>query len=323
MFMQAPPPPPSQQTPITIFVHGTQMHTLFRDVDLSGWLPPSTQTSAGLHAAKTLDKEHQIKKCLNALTKADTKQFSLESSYVFGWSGEIEVEVRKQAGKDLFDLLKALSLSYEQLHHKRPTITIITHSHGGNILLHMAEQCAEANAPFEISRLILMAVPVQEITLSHISSPIFKTIYSLHSHDDHVQIMDQEWAQTFRSFLKEHPDMGHLQALRSIATQIQKAQINKIGSGRHFGSQNNLIQSSICWQTEPIHTEYVDKGLIFELMFYRAQHWFHNSSRGVMHTEFTTPVFFEKIPFILDKLDTERASQGPLSRCLSLPIDGR
>ena len=322
MFMQTPPPPPPKPTPITIFVHGTQMHALFKDVDLSSWFPPTTQAPAGLHATKTLDEGHQTRECLEALAKANPAQFCLESSYVFGWSGSIELEVRKQAGKDLFDLLKSLALSYEQIHNKKPEITVITHSHGGNILMHMAEQCTEGPLPFMISRLIFMAIPVQDITLSHIHHPLFNTVYSLHSHDDHVQVMDPEWAQIIRSAYNDHPDIKGIQAFgQHIASQIKAAQINKLGSGRHFGSQTNMIQSAVTWNVPPTHKENIDKGFFFELALYHIQHWF-SGSRGVLHTEFTTPVFFEKIPYIIHHLDEERASQGPLSHCLSLHIDG-
>ncbi len=319
MLMHAPPPPPPKRMPITIFVHGTQMYALFKDIDMRSMVPAVTQTPAGLIAAKSLPENHLVGKLFDALSKANPQQFPFDGMYAFGWSGGIEVKERMSAAKALFNLIRALTQEYEKLHGSTPEITLITHSHGGNVVLHLTEYCEKI--PLSIKRTLLLACPVQERTAAYMQHLLFQSLYSLHSHDDRFQIMDQGSLQLLRKLI------GKWQKDKIINPKefIQTIRTNKwqLGSGRHFATQNNLIQASLSWKTEPTNqSSNVDKGLIFERAFYKATHPFSLTKRGVLHTEFTTPEFFKQIPNIIQNLDAEWAKNGPVSHCLALSIAG-
>ncbi len=320
MLMHAPPPPPPTQMPITIFVHGTQVYALFKDIDMRSIIPAITQTPAGLIAAKNLPKNHLVRELFDALSKANPQHFPFDGMYAFGWSGGIQVKERMSAAKALFNLIRALTQEYEKLHGSTPEITLITHSHGGNVVLHLTECCE--NLPLSIKCTLLLACPVQERTAAYTQHPLFQSLYSVHSHDDRFQIMDQGSLQLLRELIEKW------QKDKTINSKefIQAIRNNKwqLGSGRHFATQSNLIQASLFWKSEPRdQPSNVDKGLIFERTFYKATHNpFSFTKRGVLHTEFTTPEFFKQIPNIIQNLNAEWAKNGPVSHCITLSIAG-
>jgi hypothetical protein len=338
-MMMHPPPPPPKPTPITIFVHGTQVHALFKDVDIRKFFPANTQSPAGLNHAQDLPHDHAIHHLLNALTSADSNHFSPAGMYTFGWSGGIEVKERRAAGKQLFDLIQSLAQTYHDLHGSNPEITVITHSHGGNVVLHMAEHYHEHNS-FSIARVLLLACPVQELTSFYVQSPLFKKIYALHSHDDRFQIMDQRSLQLPRSVIDTWRENRQVKIQELIKT-IQNVTW-KFGSERHFAVQPNIIQAEITWHSAPHHDpQNVDNGLFMELKLYealkmykeislrdiinmyKAIYTFSFQERGLLHTEFTTPSFFKHIPTLMRELDEKKAADKAQSLCITHSIAGR
>ncbi len=310
MFLYPPPPPPPAAVPITIFIHGTQMHTLFRDKDISRFIIPSTQTPRGLHSIPTVPPHNQIRACMVALACADNRQFPLDGMYTYGWSGALDSLERSQAGKEFFDLIKALSQSYDDKYRKKAHITVITHSHGGNVLLEAAR--LHQTQDYIVDTAIMLALPVQNATKDAITSPFFNHIISLHSHDELVQILDQEWAnETRRAFHTNFETL--LKAVQSLANNGIT-----LGSERHFASFPSLIQAEIGWKTEPIHENHPEKFLFFEIGFQKLMN--QKLYRGVAHTEFTTTLFFSKLPSILSIVTQEASSKE--TPCFSLLIDG-
>jgi hypothetical protein len=166
------------QQPITVFVHGTLPPLLsklahFFDIPL------------GLTPALTQGNNYYMGRIPFILNKADKNQFPLESSYLFGWSGELDFAARKKAAYQLYNALKTLQ--------GQGPITLITHSHGGNVALNLALVTEEQqDTSFSIERLIILAAPVQHATAHLVSSPIFKTIISLYSLGDLTQILDPQ-----------------------------------------------------------------------------------------------------------------------------------
>lgn len=318
MIMHTPPPPP-QPMPITIYVHGTQMHALFDDVDLRTFLPPVSQTSAGLKSVKELPQTHLIRSMLEHLAQSDQKQFPFDGIYTFGWSGSIRVKERENAGYELFQLISSLSKEYASLHGTSPEITLIAHSHGSNVALHMAQYADDA--PFSLTRTILLACPVQQRTATYAKNRIFERIYSIHSHDDHIQTMDQGSLQTLQMLLEQWKTDRKID-VNEWRSAMQKNKW-KLGSDRHFATQLNLIQTHIIWDSEPEHDwDKMEKGLTFELAKYRIRYFFAKRQRGVLHTEFTTPSFFKQLPKLLSKLDQEWAKHGIPSACITHSIAG-
>jgi thioesterase domain-containing protein len=295
------------------------MYALFNDIDMRSMMPSVTQTPPGLVAAYTLEDTHAVHKIFCALANAHPQQFPFAGMYAFGWSGGIQVQERKSAAHELFNLIQALAQKYKDLHGTSPNITLITHSHGGNLALHMAKHASEESC--SIQRLILLSCPVQEKTASYTQHPFFNKLYSLHSHDDWFQTMDQESLQAPRKIIekwqkeKTFNAQEFLQAIRKNKWEL--------GSARHFATYVNLIQAQLIWEHEPkYHVGHNDKALMCERILYKALHPFSHAKRGMLHTEFTTPLFFKQLPHILQKLDAEWAQYGPVSHCLALSIAG-
>ncbi len=168
---------------ITVWVHGTRL--------LPSWLFSNFFYSAkGLHPAISYDKKYHLYTIAKTLDETDPQQFPFEYFYFFGWSGKLSKKEREEAGKQL---KQQLNLLLQDLSKKDivPSLTIITHSHGGNVVLHMAD----CEGDLLIDRLILLACPVQRATSGFINHPMFKHIYSFYSGSDAVQIIDPQGVQ--------------------------------------------------------------------------------------------------------------------------------
>jgi len=164
---------------ITIFVHGS--HTLSK-LFISYVNKPDE-----LIKIDTLSSKYYTPVIARTLQTADAKEFPSNSFYVFGWSGNISNSARQEAAAILFAQLQKLLCSYKEK-NIIPKITIITHSHGGNVALNLVNH----NPDFNIDKLILLACPVQEATKNLVGSPIFKKVYNLYSICDFIQILDPQ-----------------------------------------------------------------------------------------------------------------------------------
>lgn len=168
---------------INIWVHGTRLtpKVVF---------PHFFHVNQGLNKATDLDNSYHHRTIAQTLSDLDTKKFDLAHFYLFGWSGKLSFQKRKTAAKELYKALNTLVAEYTAQHGTRPKIRIITHSHGGNVALNLA-QCA-TNHDFAIDELVLLACPVQEQTKQLIKHPFFKTIYSFYSTRDILQVIDPQ-----------------------------------------------------------------------------------------------------------------------------------
>lgn len=163
--------------PITIFIHGTVFPTISRFMG-------HHEERRGLYHYTANPKRLTGRQRLGRiLYTADAEAFPLKNFYKYYWSGDLSLQARKQAAEELFKLLKD---------HQGPC-TIIAHSHGCNVALHLAEYAQ--NSSLRIDRLILLAPPVQEVTRPLVHAPIFKRVYSCYSAGDLVQIADPQGIQ--------------------------------------------------------------------------------------------------------------------------------
>lgn len=170
--------------PITIWVHGTKLVG-------SKILPNFFNCQQGLHRACKLDKNYHHRIIAQTLAETNPERFPLETFYLFGWSGALSFEARKQAAEELYESLKKLVDRYEKQYHQKPFIRIITHSHGGNVALNLPD-IKDADNNIVISELILLACPVQDYTKNNVLDPIFDTIISLYSTLDALQVLDPQ-----------------------------------------------------------------------------------------------------------------------------------
>src|SRR6266403_1123912 len=186
MFFTPPPPPEPPRAPIvTVWVHGTKGGDNFSPFlskltkNLTNLLSDDTK---GLYKIPQTTDFHYPSLRAQALVAADPEHFNLEHFYTFGWSGILTLAARKKAAHDLFYALKSLLLIYQGKYGCTPKIMLISHSHGGNVILHLAEIVDPDGFELHIAKAILLACPVQHHTVHLIGSAIFERLYSLHSH---------------------------------------------------------------------------------------------------------------------------------------------
>jgi hypothetical protein len=175
-------PTPNQQA-ITIWIHGSC--TLRPISTFIHACPP------GLHKIANLPTYYRLQSLAYTLAQANPIRFPLEHFYAFGWPGDLNFEQRKNEAKKLYAELKNLTAIYTEHYGVKPTLRIITHSHGGNVCLNLA-RAQEPDDGIVIEEAILLASPIQHDTSGLAEHPIFKKIYSLYSTFDTLQVADPQ-----------------------------------------------------------------------------------------------------------------------------------
>ena len=171
--------------PITVFIHGTLPPALDK-------LVHQFDIPLGLTPALAHGNKYYMGRIPFIVSTAQPTKFPLDRFYLYGWSGDLSFAARKQAAHTLYHALKNILKKYP----KSP-ITLIGHSHGGNVALNLAAIAQEHNdQQFTVDQLVLLAVPIQQATVHYAHSPIFKTIYSLYSFNDLLQIVDPQGLYT-------------------------------------------------------------------------------------------------------------------------------
>jgi len=182
-----------KQPTITVWIHGTRnsqriplpgLHTIFK-------------TIRGLHHASAYKnmRLNNMTQVIKRLNQADPQQFPLKNLYVFGWSGLLGVKRRKNAAENLYNELSRLISKIKKKEGVEPKLRVITHSHGGNVSLHLAEIQKNKKTKIKIDELVLLACPVQKRTSSYMSDTMFKTIYHFYSPIDLTQVIDPQIIQ--------------------------------------------------------------------------------------------------------------------------------
>ena len=284
MFFSPPQEPPKAPI-VTVWIHGTRA-----DENLPPFLAKLTKSlyqllcddTKGLYRTADLDHQHYPFLRAKALSAGDPVRFNSEHLYTFGWSGKLTLKARETASHDLFNALKLLHKIYKEKYGIDPEFILISHSHGGNVILHLAETIDPDGFELHIAKAILLACPVQKHTAHLISSPIFERIYSLHSHTDMIQIADPQGLHNRKKITKP---------LLSL---------------RHFDSHPKLAQVLIRWKNCPLWTtddyainKTAMKGLIRSINTLN----YIKKSRGLLHVEFGLLPFVCQLPTIINELD--------------------
>ncbi len=124
-----------------------------------------------------------VKEIGKVLHEADSVLFPEESFYVYRWSGHLDFESRKKAAQELFNILC----------NHNGEIIIIAHSHGCNVALNLANIAkSQTKNNCIVSKLILLAPPVQRATEECVESPLFKQVFSFYSTADIMQVVDPQ-----------------------------------------------------------------------------------------------------------------------------------
>jgi pimeloyl-ACP methyl ester carboxylesterase len=216
---------------VTVWVHGTHF-----------WFNKLSKTirgqDEGLHSAATVPENYLYRWLIaDKLSKMNPTEFPLEHFHFFCWSGQLSFEQRQKAAERLAGDLAQLQSAYLKKYGVPPHITLITHSHGGNVALNIATQENKT----AIDRLVLLAVPVQQRTVSYIHDPIFKKVYSFYSTHDFIQ-------------------RGDPQGLYSETEEEKKVQQKKpLFSDRTFpATPSSLVQARVKFKGPgPFHVSYL------------------------------------------------------------------
>jgi len=168
---------------VTIWVHGT---CLFPRL----FLNKSFNSDPGLTNAQSVTPNYYLKTIAESISIGAPKDYPLETFYIFGWSGGLNNRERKGAAKNLYLSVVEIFECYK-LQNKIPKITIISHSHGGNVALNLAK-LNKNNINISIEKLIMLACPVQNKTKDNVKNPFFKKIYSFYSTMDLLQVLDPQ-----------------------------------------------------------------------------------------------------------------------------------
>lgn len=215
--------------PVTIFVHGTSL--------VAGQL---VYSAAGLQPLDTLSSIDVAYRFGTALSAADRHGFPAAHCYSFGWGGALDHQVRRFAAGELSRALLKLQDAYRRI-GRRISVTLITHSHGGNVALLLAEAWQQLSPAQQrqvaIDRLIMLACPVQKLTCELVKHQIFKRVYVFYSQWDIIQVVAPQ--------------------LSEFQRQVTVGQLP--GSERIFPVAPHVYQASICagWRNGIGHLEFI------------------------------------------------------------------
>jgi hypothetical protein len=251
---------------ITVFIHGTLLtgNTLG---DFVKKIHDFFYCPQGITQLADLDSRYHVSKIGKWMCEADPCRFKAEDFYLYGWSGQLSDQARTEAAEGLFAGLRDLREKYYKEQGVYPQIRLVTHSHGGNVALHLADV---SDHSFVIDELVLLACPVQKETEEHVHNSLFSTVYSFFSTIDAFQVVDPQALNALRDMSRES---GFSLSL------LKEWQTKKIPlfSQRRFALGDNLMQASI-----------------------------KRSIRGIAHIEFLFKPFIQRLPIFLDELDKHR-----------------
>ncbi len=304
MFIHTPSTPPPTKPPVTIWVPGTRV-SAFLPARIGPKIKQNEMAVSscppGLKLSTEVDPFYHAHRIGTLLSQADPQQFPLKTFYVFGWSGELDHQARLQGGATLYQELKKLLTSYKTMYGSRPPLTIITHSHGGNVALNMVHVTND-NDDILVDRLILLACPVQKDTTPFIEHPLFNKIYSLHSDADLVQVLDPQGIHPFKNAIKKVFETKSFDPIKRAYNELRQ---RPFFSHRHFPAHEKLIQADIAWATIiPWTSEdiaifpYPESMLIKGIKQLQRPH-------KLIHIEFLLPSFFKQLPRILVYVDQQ------------------
>lgn len=287
---------------ITIFIHGTRLMRFF-PLNLSKSLTLFDENlstpKSGLHHYSEIPATNNQVKIAQKLNLVAPTMFPLDTFYIFGWSGLLNIKERRSAAKKLItDINSLIVIPFKEKYGIDPTITIITYSHGGNVALNMVRN---TSMHFCIENLILLACPVQDQTKRYSKSPLFKNIYSIFSKDDMLQVLDSQPIGIFGHKVKKAWKKKSAHPLKGLWKMFRLPFFSK----RKFETNTNTYHIEVSWK-DAVHWTEADFDIYGNLRAYgkRLTKLDMSKRRGLRHIEFLIPTFIEKLPTILNEAET-------------------
>lgn len=304
---------------VTIWIHGTDPKQFFPSIACALFEKALTyfeKSIPGIIPLKDIPSDSYMRVISQVLAEVSPDLFPAEHFYQFGWSGDLSVAIRRSYGHQLYQEIKALVSRYTEQYGCAPILTLISHSHGGNVVLHMHELYTEDENPFEIERLVLLACPIQAETVGYTQSSLFRSIINAYSKDDIVQVMDPQWIQPFLASGK-----------KNFSKAWNTATHRSVFSGRTIKNTPHIKNVSVAWCSGVPWKEcykYIPKNKTSPVKALSDCADFFNSKRGLSHVEIKMPFFLKHIPAIFALSDAYSNSgidkhtlDGTLSLCIS------
>jgi len=157
--------------------------------------------------------------------------------YLFGHLGLLSHHYRNQVAQEelyhhLCDLLARCNREYWHV-----TLTIVAHSHGGNIALNLVEAERAHKRGLRVDNVVMWGTPIQLETVSYAFDPMFKRVINCHSDGDWVQGIDTMSTKNRTCFKKLYDErlLSHQPA--HCTTQVYDVRFmvnnhtNRIGHG--------------------------------------------------------------------------------------------
>ncbi|MFH1461620.1 MAG: hypothetical protein ABIF12_01615 [bacterium] len=185
------------------------------------------------------------------------------SYYTFGWSGHLNQKRRicwaENLYNDLINEIKKIN------NNKNINITILAHSHGGNVALKLAEIEKKYQKGLKIQKLILFGTPIQKETSELIYSDIFEKVYNIYSRGDPVQVID---CISTKDLFSKRKFRGNENGLPEKLTQIE----------------------ILCGKLKPMHNE----------LWYLKENWNFLYRKRLIVTPYPIAVFAPEIVNFVD-----------------------
>lgn len=210
-----------EQPRVTIWVHGTKSVGKISD------RIHATHEQGLLHITSIPPRYH-LGDMIKTISQADPIRYPMEHCYAFGWSGALSFEARQKEAQKLYDAIKLLIKHYQTSYNATPIITLITHSHGGNVVLNLAT-IKDPHDDFVIDQAILLACPVQNETKHLIEDPIFKKIYAFYSTMDMLQILDPQGMYITEHNKERKLELSQRQFPHNPKLRQTRLKIDKVG----------------------------------------------------------------------------------------------
>ena len=262
-----PPEPPK----ITVFIHGTDLipKTIIKPLERF------VRHAPGMFSFDKVTLSYKYAKYLKNLCNYNPTLFPKEHAHIFCWSGKLSHRARVSAANTLHKELNVLALSYKK-DYKKIDLTLVTHSHGGNVVLNLAQ--VKEKREYTINTLIFMAIPVQEKTRYFVKDICFKDtqIYSTYSTGDMIQVLDP---QGFR------PQGRGYRKLFTNAGMIEEKMKTRSACSAHddIGKKKTPLFSQRIFCDNHVHHIKIQSG-----------------KRNIAHIEFLLPPFTKQLSSLLE-----------------------
>ncbi len=207
---------------IVIFVHGTMLGNNKLEEEshrFSGFYNYQIINKRGLHQI-----EPETQQTLGSLIAQDNYLRTYQalhqnkdqiSFYTYGWDGALDPQHRLRWGENFY--VEIIHLLKQKKLWDDPHVEIEVHgfSHGGNVILNLAQAEQEFQQQLSIDRLCLWGMPVQQETAHLVEHAIFKEVFHFYSRKDKIQIFDifstsrRRSYKNFNTFLSQIPQKLH------------------------------------------------------------------------------------------------------------------